>query len=417
MTGTGTRARGRPDGGTRGGARREEKKKKEKPTVPSERRGAFRDALRSFHVAASVALRERRAARDAERETKAALARTGRALGSLTPAAPPREKSSPPSLRKNLEFSTEALGGEARGVVFENASRRRRRGPSRYPKGDVLLSRGVDAGRVRGSTRASLGRRGLPRLLARAFPRCVGRPRSRHDADRVGKPTRKTKRSISPRGATRSRARRRNRARKPPRVWLSLTRKSRRGSAAARRDGRRARVRGDRPLLRRASALGGRLAVPPRRPPAVEGAQPRRRPDTATTPTALRARAQRSRSRAWRFGRGRSKTSWWTRRALNEDTTGTTRATSKRRTKPAFGECSSRETANHLGSVLFMGELVKFRALRPEWADFLKGVDAFAGRALTPRRAAGVRCVTSRGADTARRTDASSLDVFLGAKR
>ena len=81
---------------------------------------------------------------------------------------------------------------------------------------------------------------------------------------------------------------------------------------------------------------------------------------------------------------------------------------------------SSRETEKrHLGSVRFMGELVKFRALDPEWAfDFLKkGVDAFAGRALDAACALLQTCgrYLARRRDTARRTDAL-LDVFLRRK-
>ena len=81
---------------------------------------------------------------------------------------------------------------------------------------------------------------------------------------------------------------------------------------------------------------------------------------------------------------------------------------------------SSRETEKRrLGSVLFMGELVKFRALEPEWAfDFLKkGVDAFAGRALDAACALLQTCgrYLARRRDTARRTDAL-LDVFLRRK-
>ena len=109
-----------------------------------ERRGAFRDALRSFHVAASVALLdERRAARDAQRETKATLARTGELSESLTLRVAELERSCE-SLRKNLEVLTEALGGEARGVrvppdADDDAAE------AGKPKGDVRLSRGVDA--------------------------------------------------------------------------------------------------------------------------------------------------------------------------------------------------------------------------------------------------------------------------------
>ena len=51
---------------------------------------------------------------------------------------------------------------------------------------------------------------------------------------------------------------------------------------------------------------------------------------------------------------------------------------------------SSRETEKrHLGSVRFMGELVKFRALDPEWAfDFLKKASTTRSRARAGR---GVR--------------------------
>ena len=82
-----------------------------------ERRGAFRDALRSFHVAASVALLdERRATKDAERESKKVLARTGELSESLTLRVAELDKSRE-SLRRNLEVLTEALGGEAPAFV------------------------------------------------------------------------------------------------------------------------------------------------------------------------------------------------------------------------------------------------------------------------------------------------------------
>ena len=78
---------------------------------------------------------------------------------------------------------------------------------------------------------------------------------------------------------------------------------------------------------------------------------------------------------------------------------------------------SSRETEKrHLGSVRFMGELVKFRALDPEWAfDFLKkGVDAFAGRALDAACAL-LQTWAFSAVPGHRRTDAL-LDVFLRRK-
>ena len=113
-----------------------------------EQRGAFRDALRSFHVTASIALLdERRAARDAERETKSALARTGELSESLTLRLAELEKSRE-SLRKSLEVLTEALGGEARGVRVPPDVDDEKAEDGK-PKGDVRLSRGVDAGASR----------------------------------------------------------------------------------------------------------------------------------------------------------------------------------------------------------------------------------------------------------------------------
>jgi hypothetical protein len=89
-------------------------------------------------------LDERRATRDAERESKKVLARTGELSESLTLRVAELEKSRE-YLRRNLEVLTEALGGEKSGVRMppddtsdadDDASGKK--------KGDVFLSKGVD---------------------------------------------------------------------------------------------------------------------------------------------------------------------------------------------------------------------------------------------------------------------------------
>ena len=169
---------------------KEKEKEKEKPyRLSPERRGAFRDALRSFHVAASVALLdERRAARDAERETKAALARTGELSESLTLRVAELEKSRE-SLRKNLEVLTEALGGEARGVRMPPDVDDEKAGDGK-PKGDVLLSRGVDAGASR--IDAASWDDEASRAFYESLPRCV-----RRRLEACSRPTRKPTRKRS----------------------------------------------------------------------------------------------------------------------------------------------------------------------------------------------------------------------------
>ena len=157
---------------------------------------------------------------------------------------------------------------------------------------------------------------------------------------------------------------------------------------------------------------------------AVESASLASESDTATTPTALLARALATLAGASAVFDAEIKDFVVdaTRASTEKHYWDVTRAeTSKKEERNRhLASVSSRETEKrHLGSVRFMGELVKFRALDPEWAfDFLKkGVDAFAGRALDAACALLQTCgrYLARRRDTARRTDAL-LDVFLRRK-
>ena len=262
---------------------KEKEKKKEPEAGSPERRGAFRDALRSFHVAASVALLdERRAAQDPARDEGGAGA-DAPALR-VAHASRPSSRSGAAALRKEPRGSDG--GAWRRGARRAHASRRRRReGRGREAEGRRAAVARRGRGRV-ADRRRVLGR-ARPPAPSTSLPRCVRR-RLEACSRPTRKPTRKTKRSISPaRGATRSRARRRNRARKPPRVWLSLTRKSRQRVPPLRdvdESRRRRRVRVGVLLLRRGSGgeAAGRRGVRRRGLRASLAS----RSDTATTPTA-----------------------------------------------------------------------------------------------------------------------------------
>ena len=397
-------------------ARDAKEKEKEKPyRLSPERRGAFRDALRSFHVTASVALLdERRAARDAERETKAALARTGELSESLTLRVAELEKSRE-SLRKNLEVLTEALGGEARGVRMPPDVDDEKAGDGK-PKGDVLLSRGVDAGASRTdaaswddeASRAfyeSLPalRETTPRGLLPPDPKTGGDEAvhlsgARSDAEPSSRtePSAETSARLAEFDAkVASRLRRCE-------TWTSHADADAFASAFC--------YFGAGPAARRLVAEAFVAAV--------ESASLASESDTATTPMALLARALATLAGASAAFDAE----------IKDFVVDATRASTEKHywdvrraeTSKKSVSVSSRETEKRrLGSVRFMGELVKFRALDPEWAfDFLKkGVDAFAGRALDAACALLQTCgrYLARRRDTARRTDAL-LDVFLRRK-
>ena len=402
---------------------KEKEKEKEKPyRLSPERRGAFRDALRSFHVAASVALLdERRAARDAERETKAALARTGELSESLTLRVAELEKSRE-SLRKNLEVLTEALGGEARGVRMPPDVDDEKAGDGK-PKGDVLLSRGVDAGASRidaaswddEASRAFY--ESLP-ALRETTPRGLLPPDPKTDPKNEAVHLSGARSDAEPSSQTEPSAETSARLAEFDTKVASRLRRCETWTSHADADAFASAFCyfGAGPAARRLVAEAFVAAV--------ESASLASESDTATTPTALLARALATLAGASAVFDAEIKDFVVdaTRASTEKHYWDVTRAeTSKKEERNRHSaSVSSRETEKrHLGSVRFMGELVKFRALDPEWAfDFLKkGVDAFAGRALDAACALLQTCgrYLARRRDTARRTDAL-LDVFLRRK-
>ena len=398
---------------------KEKEKEKEKPyRLSPERRGAFRDALRSFHVAASVALLdERRAARDAERETKAALARTGELSESLTLRVAELEKSRE-SLRKNLEGLTEALGGEARGVRMPPDVDDEKAGDGK-PKGDVLLSRGVDAGASRidaaswddEASRAFY--ESLP-ALRETTPRGLLPPDPKTDPKNEAVHLSGARSDAEPSSQTEPSAETSARLAEFDTKVASRLRRCETWTSHADADAFASAFCyfGAGPAARRlvAERSSPRLKARPR-----FRVRHRHHPDGAPG-----ARARDARWRVRRVRRGDQRLRGGRDARVDGETLlgrDARRDVEKRRTKPAFGECvvaRDGEASSRLGAV--HGRAGEVPRARPSGRlTFKKGVDAFAGRALDAACALLQTCGRYRGAGTPRGAPTRSWTCSSGA--
>ena len=374
-----------------------------------ERRGAFRDALRSFHVAASVALLdERRATKDAERESKKVLARTGELSESLTLRVAELEKSRE-YLRRNLEVLTEALGGEKSGVRMppddtsdadDEASGKK--------KGDVFLSKGVDVCAERSD--AAFWDDETSRVFYESLPAL------RETVPKGLLPPEKTTGEEGDDGAA---AAERNERAEPTETSGRLAEFDKTVSSKLRACGAWT-THADADAF--ASAFCYFAAGPVARRLITQvfveriKSESLRESDTATPSTALLARVLATlKSASKTFDEEIVAKTIDAFRETSEEYFFRVTVTRKKE-NPAVDRKLDRA---HLGSVRFLGELVKFRALDPEWAfAFLKKcTETFAGNAVNAACALLQTCgrYLARRRDTSRRANAL-LDVFFKLK-